>query len=307
MNADRFHFVHPSWLFVAAALVVLGLFQRMRAGRPGDWERAIDSGLMMAMARLGALKRTAGARAIPLAAIAASLVAISLAEPAFRSKSAPTLRNLSSLVLVIDMSPEIIAGGGLGDVKAAASYIVSHEAGRPIAVVLFNGEAYIAGELTTDPETPESVIAVLDAETMPHGGNCPEKALALARSLIAGSRAASADVILIGGGAALGEPALAEAEKLHAMGATVSTIHASAHERAMAAGPEAEAMRRLAGRGGGDFSRADDFSAASASLDRRSARSLETTGLAALELSSYGRLVLALVLLPSFLMLRRRS
>ena len=108
---------------------------------------------------------------LPLALIASALIALALAEPATRADTLPAFRNTRALILVLDMSPEMLANGRLDDLQATAAFVVKQAAGRPISVIL-------------DPETPESIIAVLNGATMPETGNRPEEGLELARSMI---------------------------------------------------------------------------------------------------------------------------
>lgn len=301
---EALHLLHPAWLALGAGLIAAALALRLAGGRLGDWHRVADRHLLQAMLRRGAVLEGARRASPPLALLAGCLIALALAEPATRADHVPAFRNTRALTLVLDMSPEMIANGRLDDLQATAAFIVQQAAGRPISVILYAGEAYLASEATTDPETPESIIAVLDGATMPETGNRPEEGLELARTMILAAQATAGDVVLIGAGRGIGTQAQIAAERLRAAGATVSTI-------AVAPRPgtsiDAPALRLLAEHGGGDFAPSSEEQAIAAALAARAARSLEEAGLSGFFEESHGRQVLILALLPAFLLLRRRT
>jgi len=133
---------------------------------------------------------------MPPALIAAAVIALALAEPAICADTLPAFGNTRALILVLDMSPEMLANGRLDDLQATAAFVVKQAAGRPISVILYAGEAYLASEATTDPETQESIIAVLNGATMPETANRPEEGLELARSMILAGQALAGDAVL---------------------------------------------------------------------------------------------------------------
>lgn len=147
-----------------------------------------------------------------------------LAGPATQNRDAPAFRNLDAIFLVLDLSPSVIRGGGLADAKSAASRLIDRHGTRPVALIVFSGEAFLASVPTVEPETLQSAIAVIDAETMPVAGTRPDRALALVGRTMTETGTDLADVVLISDGGGVGPEARHEARLLRAAGAEVSAV-----------------------------------------------------------------------------------
>lgn len=297
--------LRPGWLAALPAVAILAfLVWRRREG--GAWHRLIDPALLAALDRLGALNRGGLDRAPFAACAAAALLVLALAGPAVPREEATHLERQDPIVLLLDLSPSVVAGPGLADLQAAAARVLALANGRPVGIMVYAADAYVASAPTNDAASLQGLIAVLGSDTMPVGGSRPDIALAEARTLFAGDQAsgpAGADLLIISDGAAA-DRALDEARRLRAEGARVSTL-ALGRNAAGAPPPDPAALRALAAMGGGTFApaRTPDpvLEAVGAARIARLAEGPE----AARVLHDLGPWLLALALLPAASLFRR--
>lgn len=308
MTAAGIELLRPWWLAGLPLLLVAGVWSARRRGSFGAWEAAIDPGLRATLTRLGHLRPGRGAVRNSLAVLVAGGLLIALAGPARRDKDAPAFRDTDAIVIVLDLSRSVTRGGNLDDAQAAAVLIAQRAAGRPVALVLFAGEAYLATAPTTDPATLESLIAVLDPETMPDQGSAPEKALALARRVLEDGGVAAGDVVVLSDGGGLNPVAVTEAERIKAGGGQVSTLFIAPEDLpAGAPPPDRDALKGLSAAGGGAFAEARQPATVSDSLARWSGNNALRQDLIPLLYTDYGRYLVVLAMIPALLMFRRRG
>ena len=300
--------LRPWWLatLLAVAATALWLWRHRTAG---EWAAVIDPALLPAMRRLGHL-RPGGTDPSPfLACASAALLALALAGPAVRREGAESWERRDPIVLMLDLSPSVAGGPALADLQAAAAQVLQSAAGRPVGIMVFAADGYVASAPTSDAASLEGLIAVLSPETMPVVGSRPDIALAEARDIFAAEDGGPADpggtdfiVISDGGGAAR---ALDEARRLADEGARVSTL-ALGPPTPGAPAPDAEALAALAREGGGAAAPARAprpvLEAIEAARIARIARSPEATH----AFRDLGPLLLTLAALPALALFRRR-
>jgi len=207
--------LRPWWLLALPVIAALALWLWRRGPDAGGWQTVLPAPMLGGLAALGWLDRHGGrAHLAPLAGAAA--LALGLAGPALPRADMPVFAQSDAVLLALDMSPSVTGGAnasGLADAQAAAAQVIAGLAGRPVGLILFAREAYAASAPTTDPQVLDSLIAVLDPQTLPDRGSNPAAALALAGQMLAGT--SRADLVLISDGGGADHPAaLAEAERL---------------------------------------------------------------------------------------------
>ncbi|SON54574.1 hypothetical protein HDIA_1033 [Hartmannibacter diazotrophicus] len=303
---ETYALLRPWWL-LALPIAALVAFLAWRRGRSlGAWERAVDGPLLAAMERIGHVRRKGGRWLPPLPLLAALPLILGLAGPALRGE-APAFRNLNGIVLVFDLSPSVTRGGRLGDAQAAAALALEQSGGRPVALILYSGEPYLVSAFTTDPSSPESLIGVLDPETMPDGGSRPDKALNLAGDLLAEAKINRSDVVLISDGGGLDKASDDAVDRIVAAGGHVSTVYVAPDTLPPESPPpHPEALEALAKRGEGTATAASEPESLVAAL-KDSEASLIEAGLTPLYFRDFGPWLVALSLVPAGLMFRRRS
>ena len=252
--------LRPWWLL--ALPVIALIFQRSGRGGPlGSWTAAIDPPLLAAMERFGyVVAGHAPSRRLPAAM--AALLALALSGPALRTGEVQTFRNLDGVLILIDLSQSMAQGEALTQARAAGRLVAQASASRPVALIVYAGDAYLASPLTTDAEALGTTIGALDGETVPDQGSCLTCALSLARTMLDQAAMAASDIVLITDGGGAGE-GLAEVDALQADGTRLSTLFVAPD--VMPAGmppPDAAALAALAARGGGhpgDASRPEEL------------------------------------------------
>ncbi|AMY67952.1 hypothetical protein [Frigidibacter mobilis] len=162
--------LRPLWLLALLPVAVAAVWVRRRMGS-GGWERLVAPPLLHRMRALGLV----GAGAAPSLApfVLAALLALALAGPARLRASATAFAPMDPVVLMLDLSPSVAQGPALADAQAAAALVLQSAQGRPVGLMLYAADAYLASAPTSDAATLESLIAVLDAQTMPVQGSRP--------------------------------------------------------------------------------------------------------------------------------------
>lgn len=298
----------PLWLLALPAIAALVFWGVRRRRNLAGWSRAIEAQFVPVLEALGHIIPARGYGAVPMLGAIAAITALALTMPSLRKDDAPVFRNLDVIVLLIDMSESVTGGDGLDDAQAAAARILAEADGRPVALALYAGEAYLVSGPTEDPLSLETVLGVLDGETMPDRGSRPDRALALALQMLGDASARNADVILISDGGGVGPDALHQAELLRGeIGARVSALFVGTEQAAYGAPPADRAsLERLVAVSDGALADADSPGAVFDRLARSSDAAARNSELTALLYEDYGRMVLLLALFPALMLFRRR-
>lgn len=303
-----FLLLRPLWLLALPPLMALAIFVwRRRAA--GAWAAVLDPALLPVLRRLGLLTdgRHDLSRLLPL--LAAAMMALALSGPALRQSGTQSLRVVDPLILLMDMSPSVVADPKLlGQAQAAAAKLLTETEGRPAGLLLYAADAYLASAPTTDRDSLLGLIAVLDARTMPVVGSRPDIALSMARDLFttAESGMGGADLVLISDGGGAGPQAEEQAARLATEGARVwaLTLPQSA-AGAPAANPPA--LTATARAGGGAALDMTETTALAARIEGARTARLARDPRAADSFRDLGPWLLPLALVALFPLFRRRK
>ncbi|MFZ5962510.1 vWA domain-containing protein [Thalassococcus sp. BH17M4-6] len=301
--------LRPLWLIgvplsvLAAALVV------WMARGLGRWQRITDPGLLSAMRALGHVRDARRDGAPWTLALAAALTATGLAGPATRDPEAPVLRNLDAVMILLDLSPSVVEGGGFDDAQAAVSRLIDRHGTRPIALGVYSGESFLVSVPTEDPAPLQTVVAVADAQSMPVAGSRPDRALDLARRTLADAAAVRPDVVLVSDGGGTGPEALDRARQMAAQGIRTSAVFVTPDAPPYGMTPaNRDALVALTTAGKGTTVEARDVARLEALLSDRQGRGTSDPALRNLRYADQGRWFMALALVPlAFLFRRRRA
>lgn len=216
--------LRPFWLLALLPVLALALWVRRRQ-LAGEWAGVVDARLLPALRRLGLI---ADGRADPLAMlpfVAGAGLVLALSGPAMLRPGAVTFRVLDPLVLMLDLSPSVVADPAvLADLQAAAATMLAMADGRPVGIMVYAADAYLASAPTSDAASLQGLIAVLQRDTVPVAGSRPDIALSMARDLFGGSDGpglGGADLVLVTDGGGAGLRAVEEAARLRSDGARV--------------------------------------------------------------------------------------
>ncbi|MBB5223639.1 Ca-activated chloride channel family protein [Amaricoccus macauensis] len=298
--------LRPWWLLALPVVFAAARLAERRSTTPAGWGAAMDPVLLQAMARLGRVLPGARRAGYLPAAILATL-ALALAGPALRDRSAPTFRNLDGLFIVFDVSSSMTMGGALPAAEDAARLIVSAASSRPAGLIVYAGDAYLGSALSTDGDVLGPMIAALDGETVPDPGSCLACGLNLAGRLLAESGTLKSDVVVVsdGGGAAEALPAV---EALVAAGARVSTLAVAPIEHPSDLPPgDPAGLAAIARAGRGVAASLDDPQPLLAAVRSGGGRVTVPAALRHLGWHDYGRLLAVVPLLLAFGLFRRSA
>jgi Ca-activated chloride channel homolog len=294
LNALRaFHFLQPWWLLTLPPLWLLAAWFSWRRVRDGGWSQVIDSELLSAL-RL----RSGDAGQSPwwLLTLIWTVAALALAGPAWQREQSATFRAPQNWLVVLDLSPSMLATDALPDRAARARYAITDllNAARDarVGLVVFAGEAHVVTPLTSDVETVRALLPPLAPGIMPESGDQLAPALTEAKHLLDSARAQHAQVLLLTDGFVDPAQALQVAQQLKQQGAILHVVGvgtaAGAPEpdskggfvkdpqgRSVLSKLPVDQLQRVAAAGGGDYVPLSDVSALIASLQRTHAYQLE--------------------------------
>lgn len=226
-----FHFLRPWWLLALLPLATLLWALRRRRG-DGNWREFCDPALLPHI--LIEAPGLSGRRPLWLAGLAGALAVLALAGPVWERLPAPVFRNLSALVVVLDLSPAMEATDLKPNRIALARFkiedLLRARKDGQTALVGYAGDAFTVTPLTDDAATIAAQLAVLAPGLMPVQGERADLGLGAAARLLAQAGLRAGDVLLVAGSA--GEGGEAAAAKLRADGYRVSVLGVGTSEGA---------------------------------------------------------------------------
>lgn len=215
--------LRPAWLLALIPLAALAIIV-WRRRTAGGWEAIVAPELMAFLRARGDVGAPGQRWPLLIPLVLAALIALCLSGPARLRPHGAAFGRLDPLVIMIDLSPSVTETANLGDAQVAAAYLLAHGGGRPVGLILYASDAYLASAPTSDPETLQGLIAVLDNEIMPVAGSRPGIALSEAADLFARAGMpgiGGTDIVMISDGGGAGVEAEEQAARLADRGARV--------------------------------------------------------------------------------------
>lgn len=304
MELFGFILLRPYWLLALPVVAAMAFFFAPRLPGLGSWNKAMDPQLLEAMHALGRVVPGRGGRDW-LPVIIAGLIAISLLGPAKQNLDGTSFRNLRGLVFVMDTSKSVSQSPDFKVAITAMRQVLNLADGRPAALIVYAGDAYLVSAFTTDGRILSAMMATLDFETVPNAGSRHEHALDAAGKLLVDANIVAGDVILVTDGDQMNDASITYAEAISQQGGSVSTLFVPT-----SVGPgetRPDLVRAVAQAGGGAFANVRDPSAVFDFVGSNDRKQLEKAGLRALVWRDFGRYLLVFALFPAIAMFRRRG
>ncbi len=322
--------LRPWWLLALLPVAGLALWVWRRPAM-GGWQAIIAAPLLARMRDMGfvAPGLRHGVGLLPF--LVAAVVVVALSGPARWREAGGGFEQIDPLILMLDLSASVTQTTRLADAQAAAALVLQQAGGRPVGLMVYAADAYVASAPTADAASLQSLIAVLDQRTMPVGGSRPDIAIGAARDLFTqgGTRfavpgpsdaagpndvapgIAGADLILISDGGGVSPRAMQEAERLRnegarlwALGLTGAGILTTG-EGNPAPPADPDALMRLTAIGGGSYAPARTPRPLLDQIASARTERFTQSRYAALMFDDLGRWLLLLTLLPAVLLFRR--
>ncbi len=297
--------LRPQWLLALPVIALLGYYLMPRMTALAGWERAVDPDLMQALERLGRVVPGSGRRNW-FPAATALLIAVALIGPAKQVSEGGSFRNLDGVILVMDLSRSVAEGGHLETSLTAARLAVEQAGTRPVALIVYGGDAYLASAFTSDHRALGTTIAILDGETVPDIGSRPARGLEAARRSLSDADIIVGDVLLVSDGGGIDDAAFREAAAIAARGSRLSGLFVPASaEVAEMPPPDRAKFEDLVRSGGGLVADVRDPLAVSGVMAQSTSTQLAAGDLVTLVWQDYGRFLLFFALLPALALFRK--
>ena len=198
MIADL-HFLRPWWLLIL--LPLLGLLWRLWRQNPRMQSlRAVcDEHLLVHLIQnKNGHKRHSGLVLLFLSGI---LMCIALAGPTWFQLPLPSYHAIQARVLVLDMSPSMLARDLTPDRLTRAKFklhdLFRGQKSGQFGLVVFTGEPFVVSPLTEDGNTIDALLETLTPDIMPVGGQQLDSALEQAAQLIKQAGFAKGQILVL--------------------------------------------------------------------------------------------------------------
>lgn len=187
--------LQPVWLIVALALVVLAVRWRQSIAN-NHWQAVMSSAVFKFLAG-----RIATRQSINGPLLIASLVAICLSEPVLRHTNDDTWRHSVGWIAVIDVSRSMTltdtTPSRLSAARRALAVLSEQSGARPIALVIYSGDAFLIAPPAFDKSIFDEHAALLEHGVIESAGSNLARALSLTSSVVADSGFAAARIFVL--------------------------------------------------------------------------------------------------------------
>ena len=199
---DTFHFLRPWWFLGLLPVVAVIGFYTWRKRNAGNWETIINPELLPFL-----LQGSGGKHALSGPWLVAFMISawifccLGLAGPAWQQLPQPVHKQDSALVVVLDLSPSMLAEDISPNRLVRARYklidILTRRTEGVIGLIVYGGDSHTVSPLTEDSNTIMSMVPVLEPNLMPETGSNVEEGLASALDLAVSGGYQQADILLI--------------------------------------------------------------------------------------------------------------
>ena len=199
---DTFHFLRPWWFLGLLPVVAVIGFYTWRKRNAGNWETIINPELLPFL-----LQGSGGKHALSGPWLVAFMISawifccLGLAGPAWQQLPQPVHKQDSALVVVLDLSPSMLAEDISPNRLVRARYklidILTRRTEGVVGLIVYGGDSHTVSPLTEDSNTIVSMVPVLEPDLLPETGSNVEEGLASAIDLAMNGGYQQADILLI--------------------------------------------------------------------------------------------------------------
>ena len=199
---DTFHFLRPWWFLGLLPVVAVIGFYTWRKRNAGNWETIINPELLPFL-----LQGSEGKHALSGPWLVAFMISawifccLALAGPAWQQLPQPVHKQDSALVVVLDLSPSMLAEDISPNRLVRARYklidILTRRTEGVVGLIVYGGDSHTVSPLTEDSNTIVSMVPVLEPNLLPETGSNVEEGLASAIDLAMNGGYQQADILLV--------------------------------------------------------------------------------------------------------------
>ena len=196
---QTFHFLRPWWLLLIIPLLCIWVMLWRVKNKSTTWSDMCDPHLLPHLLQdaTGIKKRW---WLWPLL-IAWILATLAMAGPTFRMQPTPTYHQVMSRVILLDVSPNMLAGDLKPDRLTRAKFkiidLLKNLNEGQVALTVFAGEAHVVSPLTQDAQTIISLIPAISTQIMPVQGDDMAAGIKLSQQLLQNAKQKHGEVILV--------------------------------------------------------------------------------------------------------------
>ena len=199
-DITNFHFLRPLWL-TGLPVAWLAWLTLKRSRTSTKWETVMPKEVV-AVLRIGTTKQSYWLYRVWLLSWTALVIAA--AGPAWVKQAVPMVKNSASTILVLDLSPSMLAEdlrpNRLRRAKLKLIDILRQHGDGQVALVAYAGDAHTVSPLTDDPRNLEALLSALHPNIMPLAGSNTEAAITLATTLLKDAGVSNGEILLISDG-----------------------------------------------------------------------------------------------------------
>lgn len=195
----EFHLIRPFWLLALIPYALLLVLMLRNKLAQGNWTNLCDTALLPFLLQEKAINQNR----LPLitASAAALLTIFALAGPTWNRLPSPAFRNVSALVIVLNLNSTMDAAdikpSRLIKARYKISDILKQRKDGQTALLVYAGDAFTVTPLTDDTNTIDSQLSALTTEIMPVQGNNTSLALEKAVELCKQAGLQKGQILLI--------------------------------------------------------------------------------------------------------------
>ena len=199
---DTFHFLRPWWFLGLLPVVAVIGFYTWRKRNAGNWETIINPELLPFLLQGSGGKHALSGPWLVVFMISAWICCcLGLAGPAWQQLPQPVHKQDSALVVVLDLSPSMLAEDISPNRLVRARYklidILTRRTEGVVGLIVYGGDSHTVSPLTEDSNTIVSMVPVLEPDLLPETGSNVEEGLASAIDLAMNGGYQQADILLI--------------------------------------------------------------------------------------------------------------
>lgn len=214
--------LRPLWI-LPALLLLIGSFVARHSAVPSHWRDVLSPAIFD---YLGADDRQLSRWNLPL--LIAALTALSLSQPVLRQSDDDTWRHSIGWIVVADVSRSMTLDdtvpSRLGAMREAMAELSRQADARPIALILFSGDAFLVAPPAFDRSFFNEHTALLEHGVIPGEGSNLARALSLTASVIEESQFLKARVFVLGDSGGISKSSVAAARFLADAGHRVDML-----------------------------------------------------------------------------------
>ena len=214
--------LHPYWLVVFVLLIIFAYF----SSGPiiaNAWRKVISPGVL----RFLSPERQSVATVSPIL-ISAALAALALSTPAIRTADENSFQHATGWVAVADVSRSMtlddVAPSRITAMRDALDALSRSSGARPMALVIYAGDAFLVVPPVFDKTLLNEHIALLDYGIIAHDGSNLARALSLTTAVINDSEFMRARVFVFSDSDGINNNSIAAARHLSANGHQVDMV-----------------------------------------------------------------------------------